>query len=73
MQFRIFFSNTGCWQNDAVGEEKSLIYYLGFRGDMRTTRKEVNSKLEVPAPNAADAPLVDKVSTKLGGQQTTAR
>ncbi|TFK38012.1 galactose-binding domain-like protein [Crucibulum laeve] len=59
--------------NDAVGEELSRIYYIGFRGDMRSVKRDVNSLLEVPAPNAADAPLVDKVTEKAAGQQTTAR
>jgi len=59
--------------SDAVGGDQSRIYYLGFRGDTRFTKKEVNSKLEVPAPNAAEAALADKVTHKAGGQQTTAR
>lgn len=59
--------------NESVGEEISRIYYIGFKGDMRSPRRDVNSKLEVPASNAADAPLVDKVSEKTGGQRTTAR
>jgi hypothetical protein len=58
---------------DAMGEEVSRIYYLGFKGDVRESRKEVNSKLEVPASNAADAPLVDKVTERAAAQQTTAR
>jgi PITH domain len=60
-------------QSDAVGGEQSRIYYLGFRGDTRYTKKEVNSKLEVPAPNAAEAALTEKVTHKAGSQQTTAR
>ena len=60
-------------QSDAVDGEQSRIYYLGFRGDTRYTKKEVNSKLEVPAPNAAEAALVDKVTHKAGIKQTTAR
>jgi len=59
--------------SDAVGGEQSRIYYLGFRGDTRYTKKEVNAKLEVPAPNAAEAALADKVTHKVGSQQTTAR
>ncbi|KAF8190571.1 galactose-binding domain-like protein [Pholiota molesta] len=59
--------------NDAVGEEVSRIYYIGFKGDMRSTKREVNSKLEVPAPHAADAALTDRVSERAAGQQTTAR
>jgi len=59
--------------SESVGEELSRIYYIGFKGDMRSPSRDVNSKLEVPASNAADAPLVDKVSEKIGGQTTTAR
>ncbi|KAF9455378.1 galactose-binding domain-like protein [Collybia nuda] len=59
--------------SESVGGEISQIYYIGFKGDMRSTQKEANSKLEVPASNAADAPLVDRVSEKTAGQQTTAR
>lgn len=58
---------------DSVGGEGSRIYYLGFKGDLRSIKREVDSKLEVPAPNAADAPLTDRASHKVGGQQTTAR
>ncbi|KAL1745505.1 galactose-binding domain-like protein [Schizophyllum fasciatum] len=58
---------------DAVGEETSRVYYLGFRGDLRNPRKDANSKLDIPAANAADAPLVDRVSEKTAGAQTTAR
>ncbi|KDR80381.1 hypothetical protein GALMADRAFT_242776 [Galerina marginata CBS 339.88] len=59
--------------NDSVGGEGSRIYYIGFKGDMRSTKREVNSKLEVPAPHAADASLTDRASHKATGQQTTAR
>ncbi|KAF8155525.1 galactose-binding domain-like protein [Crassisporium funariophilum] len=59
--------------NDSVGGESSRIYYIGFRGDMRFTKKDVNSRLEVPAPHAADAAISDRVTNKVGGQQTTAR
>ena len=59
-------------QSDAVGGEQSRIYYLGFRGDTRFTKKEVNSKLEVPA-DAGGTALSDKVTHKVGSRQTTAR
>ncbi|KAG5351100.1 hypothetical protein C0989_007980 [Termitomyces sp. Mn162] len=63
----------GGMQSESAGEEVSRIYYIGFKGDMRSPQREANSKLQVPAPNAADAPLVDKVAEKTAGQQTTAR
>ena len=56
-----------------MGAELSRIYYLGFKGDPKSIQHEVSSKLEVPAANAADAPLIDRVTEKTGGQQTTAR
>ncbi|KAF5334631.1 hypothetical protein D9611_011970 [Ephemerocybe angulata] len=58
--------------NEAVGEEQSRIYYLGFRGDMRSTKKEVASELTVPAPHANDAPISSKAANR-AAQQPTAR
>ncbi|PPQ72599.1 hypothetical protein CVT24_005121 [Panaeolus cyanescens] len=58
---------------DSVGGELSRLYYVGFKGDMRFVKREANSLLEVPAPNAADAPLTDRASHRVSGQQTTAR
>ncbi|CAK5262128.1 unnamed protein product, partial [Mycena citricolor] len=58
---------------DSVGGDVSRIYYLGFKGDSRSTQRELTSKLEIPAANAADAPLVDKVSERTAATQTTAR
>ena len=49
------------------------IYYIGFRGDSRTQRKEGSQLLEIPAANAPDAKIVDRVTEKAGAQQTTAR
>jgi len=59
--------------SEAVGGESLTIYYIGFKGDSRSQRREATEKLEIPAANAADAPLVDRLSQKAGGQQTTAR
>jgi len=59
--------------SDAVGGESLRIYYIGFRGDSRTQRKDATEKLEIPAANAADAPIVDRVTQKASNQQTTAR
>ncbi|KAF8637244.1 hypothetical protein AX17_002955 [Amanita inopinata Kibby_2008] len=51
----------------------SRVYYIGFKGDIRSARNGVLSALEVPAPNAAGAKFVDKVRERSGAQQTTAR
>ncbi|KAJ7927603.1 galactose-binding domain-like protein [Mycena leptocephala] len=59
--------------SDSVGGDVSRIYYVGFKGDAKSAQREASTKLEVPAANAADAPLVDRVSERAGGQQTTAR
>lgn len=59
--------------SEAVGGEMTRIYYIGFKGDTRTPRKDTSTKLEVPAANAADALLFDRLTQKSGGQQTTAR
>ncbi|KAG1716815.1 hypothetical protein ID866_337 [Astraeus odoratus] len=58
---------------DSVGGEQSRVYFIGFKGDCPSWRKEATKKLEVPASNATDAPIVDKVQQKVGGQQATAR
>ncbi|KAL0960059.1 hypothetical protein HGRIS_011707 [Hohenbuehelia grisea] len=57
----------------SVGEDTSRIFFMGFRGDTTSPRKDGTQKLEIPASNAADAPLVDRVTEKAAGQQTTAR
>ncbi|KAJ7185627.1 galactose-binding domain-like protein [Mycena filopes] len=59
--------------SDSVGGDVSRIYYIGFKGDAKSTRREASSKLEVRAANAADSSLVDRVSERASGQQTTAR
>ncbi|KAF7325750.1 UPF0424 protein [Mycena kentingensis (nom. inval.)] len=59
--------------SESVGGDLSRIYYLGFKGDSKSTRQEGLSKLEIPAANAADASLVDRVTEKAAGSQTTAR
>ncbi|KAI0654416.1 DUF1000-domain-containing protein [Cubamyces menziesii] len=59
--------------SDSVGGDALRLYYIGFRGDSRSQRKEGTEKLEIPAANAADARLIDRLQEKSGGQQTTAR
>ncbi|KLO13347.1 DUF1000-domain-containing protein [Schizopora paradoxa] len=58
---------------EAEGGEKSRIYYIGFRGSTRVLKKEATQKLEVPAANAADAPLSQRMSERMTSQQDTAR
>ncbi|GBE83831.1 DUF1000-domain-containing protein [Sparassis latifolia] len=59
---------------DSVGGNSLRIFYIGFRGDSRNQRKDATQKLEIPAANAADASLVDRVSERSrGSQQPTAR
>lgn len=60
-------------QGDSVGGDLSRVYFIGFKGDSKTNRKEGTNKLEIPAANAPDAPLVDRLKQNTGGQQTTAR
>jgi hypothetical protein len=49
------------------------MYYLGFKGDRRAPKKDAETTLEIPAANAADAPIVDRLAEKSGAAQTTAR
>lgn len=66
-------SLTRILQSEAVGGECVQIYYIGFRGDSRSQRKDVSEKLEIPAANAADARIIDRLAERTGGVQTTAR
>ncbi|KAJ3747379.1 galactose-binding domain-like protein [Lentinula detonsa] len=59
--------------SESVGGDVSRIYYIGFKGDIRELKKDKDSHMDVPAANAADAPLFDRLQDKASGQQTTAR
>ncbi|KAF8556057.1 DUF1000-domain-containing protein [Imleria badia] len=58
---------------DSAGGDLSRVYFVGFKGDSRTGRKEGTKKLEIPAANAPDTQLFDRLKQNAGGQQTTAR
>ncbi|KAI0288384.1 galactose-binding domain-like protein [Russula brevipes] len=60
-------------KSDSVGEESSRIYYIGFKGETRAVRKEGSNKLEIPAANAADASLIDRLQERAAAQQPTAK
>lgn len=60
-------------QSESVGGESLQLYYIGFKGDNRSQRKEGTQKLEVPAEVAPGAKLIDRLQEKTGGRQTTAR
>ncbi|KAF9077559.1 galactose-binding domain-like protein [Rhodocollybia butyracea] len=59
--------------SESVGGDLSRIYYIGFKGDIRELKKDKNTPMDVPAANAADALLFDRLQDKASGQQTTAR
>ncbi|KXN82022.1 hypothetical protein AN958_03300, partial [Leucoagaricus sp. SymC.cos] len=59
--------------NESVGDETTRIYYIGFKGDARSNKQAINSLLDVPVPNTGDARLIDRLTEKAAGQQTTAR
>lgn len=60
-------------QSDSPGGDSSRIYYLGFKGETRSMKKEASNKLEIPAANAADAPIVDRLAQRSAAQQPTAK
>ncbi|KAH7910279.1 DUF1000-domain-containing protein [Hygrophoropsis aurantiaca] len=66
-------SSLSLYFRDSVGGDNSRVYYVGFKGDVRTLRKEGTKKLEIPAANAPDAAVLDRVMEKAGAKQTTAR
>jgi hypothetical protein len=51
----------------------SRAYFFGFKGDTRQPAKEATDKLDIPAANAADAPMVDRLAERSAASQTTAR
>lgn len=53
-------------QSEAVGGERSRVYYVGFRGDRISPTKETTTTLQVPAPTAGDARVGDEVGRKTG-------
>ncbi|KIJ37011.1 hypothetical protein M422DRAFT_232224 [Sphaerobolus stellatus SS14] len=59
--------------SEAVGSERTRLYFLGFRGDVSNPKKDVRKKIDLPAANAADASLVDRVSEKSAASQSTVR
>jgi hypothetical protein len=60
-------------QDESEGGETSRAYLVGFKGDARNLAKEASDKLDIPAANAADAPIVDRLAERSGASQTTAR
>ena len=59
-------------QSETPSEETLRMYYIGFRGDTLTPRKDTRSKIDLAAANAADAP-VEKLAEKSASSQTTIR
>ncbi|TCD63111.1 hypothetical protein EIP91_005983 [Steccherinum ochraceum] len=59
--------------SDSVGGDSIRLYYLGFRGDSKSIKREADSKLDIPAANAADARVIDRLREQAAGAQTTAR
>lgn len=57
-------------QSDAVGAEQTRIFYIGFKGDTLSPRKDTRKKIDLPAANAADAPLVDRLKERSASQNT---
>jgi hypothetical protein len=50
----------------------SRIYFIGFKGEVTSPRRDPNTAMEVPTADAADAPI-DRLTEKAAGSQTTAR
>ena len=55
-----------------MGEENTRVYYIGFKGETRTVRKEGTSMLEIPAATAADA-IFQQAQEKRAAQQPMAK
>ncbi|KAI0064417.1 DUF1000-domain-containing protein [Artomyces pyxidatus] len=59
--------------SDSNSGDLSRIYYIGFKGETRIIRKEGTNKLDIPAANAADASLTDRLAERSAAQQPTAK
>jgi hypothetical protein len=68
----LIFASQLSQQSESPSEERSRIYYIGFRGDTLAPRKDIRSKIDLAAANAADAP-VEKLAEKSASSQTTIR
>jgi len=58
--------------SDSLDGEVSRMYYVGFKGERRSPGRDPNTKLDIPAANAADAP-VDRLAEKAANRQNTIR
>ncbi|KZO94204.1 DUF1000-domain-containing protein [Calocera viscosa TUFC12733] len=58
--------------SDSQDGELSRMYYVGFKGERRSPGRDPNTKLDIPAANAADAP-VDRLAEKSANRQNTIR
>ncbi|KIM24770.1 hypothetical protein M408DRAFT_331600 [Serendipita vermifera MAFF 305830] len=50
--------------SDAVGEEVTRMYYVGFKGDARQPTKDPNTHLDIAAEHSADAKVIDRLTEK---------
>ncbi|KAG8813764.1 hypothetical protein FRC20_003405 [Serendipita sp. 405] len=57
----LFFSHSG-------GDEVTRVYYIGFKGDTREYTRDQNTRMEVPAENAAGEKLTDSITEKTNSQ-----
>jgi len=58
--------------SDAEGADRSRLYYLGFKGESRATKRSETEGGVVPAANSADAP-VKPLAEKASAGQTEIR
>ncbi|KZS96293.1 DUF1000-domain-containing protein [Sistotremastrum niveocremeum HHB9708] len=59
--------------SESSGGDMSRIYYIGFKGDVRSPQREPGNRIDVRAQNAADASIVDRVGEKSAARQSTIR
>ncbi|THH16119.1 hypothetical protein EW146_g4462 [Bondarzewia mesenterica] len=59
--------------SESIGGDCSRVYYIGFKGEARIARKPGTTKIEIPAANAPDVTLTDRLSEKTAAPQPTAK
>ena len=57
-------------QSDSVGGNRSKLYYVGFKGEVKQTQMDMSRLGQIPAAGTADS-AVDGVAEKKGSGYTT--
>lgn len=57
-------------QSESIGGQRSKLFYVGFKGEIKSARMDMSKLGQVPAAGTADS-AVDGVAEKKGSGYTT--